>query len=184
MRGSICGCSTPVQRISKARSTEDDHRQGEDRAGGGSVIFSGINGRRRIVESRVVEPNAPETYQAFVKELLMPDANSTITLTECYHAYIRHSRGRGQNPPGRKEFRTMISVASWMYSRFGNAMTVQSEREADQWLERNCASTVRFIARDREQLRFDGTVGPYCPERQSIGYIRIPNSFASRPMSS
>jgi len=75
------------------------------------TFFEGKDGKRRIVDGKVIDPRDPPVHEVFIKHSIIPEADGAITVTDCYHKYYRFCREKGMNPPTRVEFQAVVTDA-------------------------------------------------------------------------
>ena len=71
-------------------------------------FFSGKEGKRRMVDGKLINPVDTPLHEIFIKDAIVPEPAGRITLTDCYHKYYRFCRDQGMPAPTRTEFRSIL----------------------------------------------------------------------------
>ena len=72
------------------------------------LFFEGAEGHKRMVDGRIINPGDPPAHEQFIKRVIVQEASGTITLTDCYHKFLRYCREIGKIPPTRVEFQSVL----------------------------------------------------------------------------
>ena len=74
-------------------------------------FFQGKHGQRRYVDGQYVEPNEEPTHVRFIKHVIVPESQGSITVTDCYHKYHRFCREGKMVPASRAEYQALLTDA-------------------------------------------------------------------------
>ena len=71
-------------------------------------FFSGKEGKKRMVDGKLINPVDTPLHEIFIKDVIVPEPEGRITLTDCYHKYYRFCRDQGMPAPTRTEFQAIL----------------------------------------------------------------------------
>lgn len=74
-----------------------------------SDFFSGKDGKRRMVNGKVIDPNEEPTYMVFVKRGIVRQPEAKLTVADAFHRYYKFCKDSGNQPLTKAEFKSLVA---------------------------------------------------------------------------
>lgn len=91
-------------------------------------FFSGKNGKRRIVDGKIIEPNAAPTYVEFVKRAIVPNPEGKLLVSDAFFSYYQFCKDIGEPPLTRADFKELVAQVIRQEYRLGLRHDIRDER--------------------------------------------------------
>jgi hypothetical protein len=99
-------------------------------------FFAGPQGKRRMIDGRVIEANTPPAHVTFIKTSVVSKPEAKLMVTDAFHRYHRFCKDVGEPPLTRAEFKSVVKEVIREEFRLGLRHDILDERGKSQegWL--------------------------------------------------
>jgi hypothetical protein len=102
--------------------------------------FEGKNGYRRMVNGQIIEPEQQPNYEIFVKQGIIKDPTTNLSVADAFHKYFVFCKQIGQQPLTRQEFKHLVAEVIRENFKVGLRHDIRGPdgKQGHGWLGLNC----------------------------------------------